>query len=513
MDDALLAGDASDEEDVGDGGINAVAPEGFGIGGPVVFVEINAIVDHVEALFGDGEEAADVPGGFARDADDSVGHLNGGFFEPAGEIVTAAELLAFPRAEGLEGMDGDDEGDAVIEFDKDATEVGVPSVAVDDGGIAARRSESGGTFHGTKDGMERFGGEELRRVKGKAFGGKVGERCVLAAETADLYGNELCEFFAEIFDVDAGAAVDGRRIFVGQEEGFHGRNPRNIVWDKRAEGKAGIGREAGCVGVRADGIPWEMKRRAIVTLCIGAEAEAMARISHPRMERYAARCGAEFVVLGGEAGQAGAQFEKARAAEVFRRHDRIAFLDTDTLVSDRCANVFAVVPEGMFGAWMESDEYDRGQQIRDVCAALGPVEWERDYFNSGVMVLSREHSGALGFPFGMYEDPWYAEQTVVNYNVRRLKIPVFPLAKEFNYFAARFPSGTARADLFRFGAGIIHYAGTPAWKAVRLEAMRRDDKILAKWDVLRPCKSALTLGGRGARAWRHYRGAIARRLR
>ena len=52
VDDAFLAGDAADEEDVGDGGVDAVAAEGVVAGDGVVFLGVDAVVDDVDAVWG-----------------------------------------------------------------------------------------------------------------------------------------------------------------------------------------------------------------------------------------------------------------------------------------------------------------------------------------------------------------------------------------------------------------------------------------------------------------------------
>ena len=50
MRDAFLARDAADEQDIGDGGIDAVVGERFGLGGLLIFGEIDAVVDDVDAV-------------------------------------------------------------------------------------------------------------------------------------------------------------------------------------------------------------------------------------------------------------------------------------------------------------------------------------------------------------------------------------------------------------------------------------------------------------------------------
>lgn len=255
-----------------------------------------------------------------------------------------------------------------------------------------------------------------------------------------------------------------------------------------------------------------MPARAIVTLSIGEEAAAMARVAHPRLRAYAARCGAEFVVIDRQLHPAGIYFDKFQLADLLGRFGRVAFIDTDTLVSRRCPDLFAAVPERCFAAYLESAEHDRQVQIAAVQGALGEIGWRRDYFNNGVMVLAPAHAAVAGFPFGHHVDPWFPEQTVMNYNLRRLGLPFHPLPKTFNHFAIRLVGDRFHLDPWRFGAGIIHYAGPPEWKGRRLAQMTRDDAILERIDRWPALKAAIAGGGRCARLAARVRHAVRRRL-
>ena len=154
VDDAFLPGDATDEEDEWDVGIDVVFLEGVGAVGGAVFVGVDAVVDDGNSLFGDVEEAKDVGLGLVGDGDDGVGHLDGGLFEPEGEVVASAELLAFPRAERLEGVNGEDHGKPVVEVGEDAAEVGIPGVEVDDVGVDVAGIEVEAVLQGAENGLE-----------------------------------------------------------------------------------------------------------------------------------------------------------------------------------------------------------------------------------------------------------------------------------------------------------------------------------------------------------------------
>ena len=101
VDDSFLPRDAPDEQNVGLAGVDAVFLQRGGRLDAVVFREVNAVVNDRHALLRHVEVAQDVLSRPFRDGDDGVCHLDGSLFHPAGEIVAAAELLAFPWPQGL----------------------------------------------------------------------------------------------------------------------------------------------------------------------------------------------------------------------------------------------------------------------------------------------------------------------------------------------------------------------------------------------------------------------------
>ena len=168
VDDAFLAGDATEEEGVGFGGINAEAVEEAVRGDCLVFGGVDAVVDDVEAGGVDLEKLLHIAAGAFGHSDDGVGHFEGGAFEPAGKIVAAAELFTFPRAERLERVDGDDEGNAVVQLGKDAAEVGIPRVAMHYAGIDIGGVEIQAALNSAKYRLKLFGGCPIRGVEAKA---------------------------------------------------------------------------------------------------------------------------------------------------------------------------------------------------------------------------------------------------------------------------------------------------------------------------------------------------------
>lgn len=231
----------------------------------------------------------------------------------------------------------------------------------------------------------------------------------------------------------------------------------------------------------------ETSRNAVVTLAIGEKFRRLGELTHPWMTAYAERVGADFVVLDrADPALPHVAFTKGRLAELMDRYERIVFLDTDVLVSPTCPDLFAIVPEDRLGAvfvgW-----YTRGhdQAVRHVQDAVGDIGWDgRDYFNTGVMVLSRRHRAVVrsaGEDFERYaaglddgSTELFGEQTLYNYRVQRDAVPTLDLGPAFNH------TGAIRPSRKRFRSHILHYAGVGHRRGSRLRQIRLDAAVLRR---------------------------------
>lgn len=218
----------------------------------------------------------------------------------------------------------------------------------------------------------------------------------------------------------------------------------------------------------------ERPKHAIVTLCVGDAFQRLGQISHPLLRAYAAKVGAAFEVIDETAGERDPHFAKSALSSLLSHYERIAYIDTDVLVAPDCPNLFSAVPEDRFGAFQEGDLYDRTYSIRIVQDALGDIGWCSGYFNSGVMVASRQHKKVFETSFGSFLDPYFYEQTLYNYNAKRLGILLEPLKMSFNFFAAQGGNDQVRLSPFRFGMHMMHYAGPPKMRGLREEFMKND---------------------------------------
>jgi lipopolysaccharide biosynthesis glycosyltransferase len=171
-------------------------------------------------------------------------------------------------------------------------------------------------------------------------------------------------------------------------------------------------------------------------------------------------------------------FEKNQIYELFGKYDRILRVDSDVLITPICPNMFDIVPREKVGAVYEdvgSRKENRRKRIREVKEALGDVDWESGYFNSGVLVVSNEHKELFRITerdIQTIKDLkiiWSKEQTFLNYRVRMYGFEVHALDFRFNHTRIFSEKWNRKAN--RLKSFIIHYAGP---QNVKLRMIRRD---------------------------------------
>jgi hypothetical protein len=128
---------AADEEDIGGPRVHAVLLEGRQARHRLILLEVDAVVDDADPLGPSVEEPKDIGFRFLRDGNHCIRHLDCRLLDPEGEVVTAVELLAFPRPKRLETMHREHHRNAIAELRHDSGEMRVPCVKMYDVGIDA----------------------------------------------------------------------------------------------------------------------------------------------------------------------------------------------------------------------------------------------------------------------------------------------------------------------------------------------------------------------------------------
>lgn len=221
----------------------------------------------------------------------------------------------------------------------------------------------------------------------------------------------------------------------------------------------------------------------ILTIAIGTEYQRLAAITHPTLHTYAKRLNADFLCI--DKSQIAAttpHWEKFQIARLLDTYRRIIYLDTDILIRDDCPDLFKIVPQDTLGMFDEAPFTSRSRELLiDCCKAYGVTldSWDGRYFNSGVIVISREHRELFTKPeeevFNFYE------QTYLNMRIAQLGIEMYALPYTLN----RMTCVDHLTGEHRLASHIVHYAGAPNIQTVirittsdkRLWAMQKGDYI------------------------------------
>ncbi len=214
----------------------------------------------------------------------------------------------------------------------------------------------------------------------------------------------------------------------------------------------------------------------VCSIAHGERYEKLAEFTHPIFRAYAARIGADFKELKytQELQCSAAWLKLILLWNLLKTYDRVIFLDTDVLLHPDCPNLFDVVPETHFGAYQEGELLDRTHAMFraiEFHKIKYNREYQNEYFNSGVMVMSKIHRDLFIWPEAI-EDNFY-EQSLINARVFASGIPFHKLHYHYNRMSCH--DQVTGEDVF--AAEIVHFAGMPA----NVDAIGTMKLIQEKW--------------------------------
>jgi len=224
--------------------------------------------------------------------------------------------------------------------------------------------------------------------------------------------------------------------------------------------------------ISLNGSSCAVSSRAIVTLCIGNDFEQLARLTHPLMRAYAEDLRADFHIINKpKLNISPIHYEKYQLARFLDQYERVLFVDTDVVIRPNSPDIFELVPSDMFGAYLASEHSDcHNASLQAIQDELGDLDWRMDYFNSGVMVLSHVHKALFDFNYGCFNG--FYEQTQLNYNLQKLKLPFYNIGFQYNHvqlIGEPISKGTSH---------FIHYAGPGHGVGPRHEQIAEEFKEL-----------------------------------
>jgi hypothetical protein len=226
-------------------------------------------------------------------------------------------------------------------------------------------------------------------------------------------------------------------------------------------------------------------KKAVVTLSIGNKYDDLSSLTHPTIKDYARKIQADFIVIDRPKINLGGyyHFEKLQLYEILNSYSRAFFVDTDVLITPACPDVFSLVPADRLGAFIVSKYSDyHDEEIKLIQEELGDLNWKKECFNSGVMVLSSQHREVFD-PNNYLVKQWAEyvattkhrtslDQTSINYLVQKLAIPIYDLGYKFNHTTA--PNNSSD----RFNSYIIHYPGKGHRRGKKIAQIQKDLSII-----------------------------------
>jgi len=200
-------------------------------------------------------------------------------------------------------------------------------------------------------------------------------------------------------------------------------------------------------------------KKAILTIVNGEKYGEIWKRVEPYFVAYAEKCNAELIVMS-EGQVPSAHWLKFSIYDLLHKQfDRIAFIDADILIRPDTPSLFDIVPEDSFGIFNEGYYTPRSVCMHEVKKVYNVdlPNWNgKDYFNTGVMVVSRCHRHIFKVLGDIKQlRNAFGEQTYLNMRIMQSGVKVHHLDFTFNRMSIMDRiTGMTRLDCF-----LVHYAG------------------------------------------------------
>lgn len=222
-----------------------------------------------------------------------------------------------------------------------------------------------------------------------------------------------------------------------------------------------------------------MNRLAIISIAIGSEHQRLSEVTFPFIQKYADNINADFIkIIEKKISETTPHWEKFQLYKYLETYDRIVYLDADILIRSDADNLFDIVPEQMVGMFNEAPFTDNRVYAIESGAKdynIKGFQWDGRYFNTGVMVLSKEHRFIFKKP--QIEVFNFFEQTYINLIIQKHQIPIYNLHYKYNRMCCM-DSATGEP---RHSCQLIHYAGISPVDMV-INIAKKDADILSTSD-------------------------------
>ena len=115
--------------------------------------------------------------------------------------------------------------------------------------------------------------------------------------------------------------------------------------------------------------------------------------------------------------------------------DRVLYLDSDCVVSRKTPNVFEIFPKGYLYAVLDGAKDDpncfaRCEEMIQIQAYFGSIDWTYGYYNAGVILVEKDHHYI--FKDNLRCNTPYGDQGLFNYFLRKYGFPHKNLGRNYN---------------------------------------------------------------------------------
>lgn len=217
-------------------------------------------------------------------------------------------------------------------------------------------------------------------------------------------------------------------------------------------------------------------KKAIMTIVSGDKYRKIWELAEPYFNAYADKIGADLLVLSELPNLPSPHWAKFSIYELLKKkYDRVAFIDADILIRPDTPSLFDIVPEDEFGIFNEGYYTPRSVCLHEVKKVydVNLPNWNgKDYYNTGVMVVSRKHRHIFKVQDAVKPlRNSFGEQTYLNMRIMQSGEKVHLLSHRFNRMSIMDRvTGMTRLDSY-----IVHYAGFDVMGGPTiLESMKRD---------------------------------------
>ena len=219
-------------------------------------------------------------------------------------------------------------------------------------------------------------------------------------------------------------------------------------------------------------------RTALVTTCVNEYQKNISQYTISNMKDYAKRIGTEFVCIDkADISQDHPELEKFKIFNLLNQFDRIIYFEIGVLIRDDCPNLFDMIPYDHFGAFNDGAFIDHSKDMKIITEKFRAeiTDWNRQYLNTNVMIISRCHKFLFDMPPIDVID--LDISALLNFRIIRNKTKVKPLTYQYN----RMPFVDELTGEHRLASYIVNYTNVnPQAKEI---ALKKDSE---EWGKVSP---------------------------